>query len=239
LRKRRLGQLRGALLLAVAAVAVAIALTGGGIGGRSQIRLQRGEAVPGQTFIAQLFAGIPEHGNALGNPSAPVTLQEFADLQCPYCRAYAQDALPGLVTRYVRGGRVRMVFEDLAFIGADSRRAGLFAAAAGQQGRLWPLIELLYENQGVENTGFVSDAFLTRIGVAAGVDAGRALADRAAPAAAAALDDAHRLAAAQGISSTPTFRLGRTGGRLTSLQPSNFTTGDFTGPIDRALGSTR
>jgi hypothetical protein len=51
-----------------------------------------------------LFAGIEQRGAALGSPRAPVTLVEYADLQCPYCAQWARDALPTLVDDYVRAG---------------------------------------------------------------------------------------------------------------------------------------
>ena len=84
---------------------------------------------------AGLLRGIPQQGTALGSPDAPVTLVEYADLQCPYCAQWARDAFPELVRDYVRTGRVRIVFRGLAFLGPDSDAALRAALAAGQQRR--------------------------------------------------------------------------------------------------------
>src|SRR5262249_925128 len=65
---------------------------------------------PGATATAALFRGIPQRLNQLGNPNAKVTMVEFADPQCPYCRQYALDALPAIVREYVRSGKVKLVF---------------------------------------------------------------------------------------------------------------------------------
>jgi protein-disulfide isomerase len=59
-----------------------------------------------------------------------VTLVEFADLQCPFCAQYARDALPRLIDRYVRPGRIRMQLRLLSFIGPDSECAARVAAAS-------------------------------------------------------------------------------------------------------------
>jgi protein-disulfide isomerase len=68
-----------------------------------------------------LFAGIQQHGIVLGSPNAPVTLVEFADLQCPYCGEFARNALPQIVRDYVRTGRVKVAFQGLAFLGHSRR----------------------------------------------------------------------------------------------------------------------
>ena len=65
----------------------------------------------------------PRTGTAIGSPDAPVTLVEFADLQCPFCAQWATDAFPDLVEEYVRPGRLRIEFRGLAFIGPDSEKA--------------------------------------------------------------------------------------------------------------------
>src|SRR4051812_16106737 len=77
-----------------------------------------------------LFAGIAADGEALGSADAPVTLEEYADLQCPFCREFTATVLPTVVRDYVRTGKVRIVFRNLAFIGPDSLKAARVAAAA-------------------------------------------------------------------------------------------------------------
>ena len=112
---------------------------------------------------AAVFAGIPQHGNVLGSPKAPVTLVEYADLQCPYCGEFARNALPSLVNDYVRTGKVKLVFRGLAFVGPESETALRTVVAAGEQNRLWNVAHLMYSNQGPENTGWVNDTYLRSV----------------------------------------------------------------------------
>src|SRR5581483_3911667 len=92
-------------------------------------------ALPAAT--QKLFRGIPQTLNVLGDPKAPVTMVEFGDLQCPFCREYAIKALPAIVDEYVRPGKLKLVFTGLAFIGPDSEAALRATYAAGLQGKLW------------------------------------------------------------------------------------------------------
>src|SRR4051812_48259497 len=171
-----LSRLAPSRLLALAALCAALA--SGALVGAS--RLAAGadarvatavEPVDG-VGVAGLLRGIPQSGNVLGRPDAPVTLVEYADPQCPYCGIWARETFPTLVREYVRTGKVRIVWRGLAFVGADSRTALATAVAAGQQDRLFDVVALLYRNQGVENTGWVSDALLRRVGAAVpGLDA--------------------------------------------------------------------
>jgi protein-disulfide isomerase len=175
--------------------------------------------VAGAAESRALLAGIPQQGIALGRRDAPVTLVEFADLQCPFCAEWSRDALPELVRDYVRPGRVRIVFRGLAFIGQDSEEALRFALAAGEQGKLWNVVDLLYENQGGENEGWVTDDLLTAVGRAVpGLDVERALAERSGAAVDAELAEAETAASESGISGTPSFAVGRTGGTLRVLE---------------------
>ncbi len=169
-----------------------------------------------------LFAEIEQHGAALGSPDAPATLVEYADLQCPFCADWARDALPTLVEDYVRAGKLRIVFNGMAFIGPDSDKALRTALAAGRQNHLWDVVHGLYAQQGQENAGWVTDELVS--GIAAGVpalDIDALLALRFESSVATELERATAAAAAAGINSTPSFQVGPTGGALELVQISS------------------
>jgi protein-disulfide isomerase len=185
-------------------------------------------ATPGAAATIALFKGIPQQLNVLGKPSAPVTMVEFADLQCPFCRDYAVSALPALVTRYVRAGKAKFVFSGMHFIGPDSEKALRAVFAAGLQGRLWQFLDLLYKSQGAENSGWVTDDLLRSIGDSLpGFDTGKMLAGMSSPEVTNALAVADQQAQQASVNSTPTFFAGKTGATLehlgvTSLTPEAF-----------------
>jgi protein-disulfide isomerase len=166
-----------------------------------------------------LLAGIEQHGAALGAPRAPVTLVEYADLQCPFCAQWARDALPTLVERYVRAGTLRIVFRGLAFIGPDSDKALRTAVAAGRENHLWDLVHGLYLRQGAENSGWVTDDLVT--GIAAAVEGldGEALLDaRSERWVEPELKRTAAAAQAAGVHGTPSFQVGPTGRRLALVE---------------------
>jgi protein-disulfide isomerase len=201
--------------LAVAAV-LAAALIGASLVGASSDGRQDGGA-PAQQLAGDpaLLRGLPQDGAVLGSPDAPLTLVEYADLQCPFCAEWARRAFPVLVRDYVAPGRLRIEFRGLAFVGTDSEVALRTALAAGQQDRLWDVVHLLYANQGAENAGWVTQDLLDRIGTAVpGLHAGRMLGQRWTPLVDQQLTLASRAAERDGVSGTPTFLAGPTGGKL-------------------------
>ena len=93
----------------------------------------------------------------LGSPSAPVTLVEYVDLQCPYCQQFETQSMPTVIERYVRTGKLKVEARILAFIGPDSQRGRAAAIAAAKQNRMFNFVQLLYDNQAGENSGWLSD----------------------------------------------------------------------------------
>jgi protein-disulfide isomerase len=156
------------------------------------------------------LAGIPQHGVVLGSPRAPVTLVEFADLQCPYCGRFAREAMPTIVRDYVRTGKVRLVFEGLEFLGVDSDTALRAVLAAANQNHGWDMLDGLFQRQGGENTGWVTDGLVREVaGGIRGLDVPRLQRDAAGVDR--AIGAAQRLATRAHVDSTPTFLVGRTG----------------------------
>lgn len=234
--RQRLWILGGALALA-AVIVVVIALASGGSDTPTK---KAGEVVPGQAEANALFAGIPQDGITLGDPRAPITFVEFADLQCPFCREYTEKAMSTLVTDYVRTGKVKMMFRNVSFIGTDSARAAQMAAAAGLQNKLWPYIDIFYANQQQENSGYVTDDFLRKIGSGVrGLNVDRAMNDRGLPEIQRQLNEAQTEWQTNGFTGTPSFLLGPTGGRLDALQINDFNPSTFTSAIDKALANAR
>jgi protein-disulfide isomerase len=237
-RRRALTQLGAVLAGAAIVVVVLIALSSRGSDSTAK-KLAPGSAPAQSASIGAMFAGIPQQGQALGRAGAPVTLVEFADLKCPICREFSAQALPTLVQRYVRTGRLRIVFEPQTFVGSppgDSARAARFALAAGEQGRFWQFTELWYANQQDENTAYATDGYIRQI--ASGVDglnATKAFAARSSAATTTALTKASDRFDAAGFSGTPSFLLGRTGKAPKALNVSSFDPTQFSGPIDALL----
>jgi protein-disulfide isomerase len=111
----------------------------------------------------EAFAGIPQDGTRLGRDDAPVTIWLYEDFQCPACGQFARQTLPEVVERHVEPGDAKLISETLVFLGPDSVPAARAAFAAGQQDRYWQYAALLFENQGAENSGYVTDEFLTNL----------------------------------------------------------------------------
>ena len=193
--------------------------------------------LPAQSHqVERTLAGIPQRGFELGRAGAPATLVEFADPQCPFCGTFARDVLPTLVRRYVREGRLGVRLELLTFLGSDSERIGHLAAAAALQNRGWDLIELAYENQGDEGSGYATGEYLRRIAAATpGLDAGTALRQSQTEAAGRILDSATARAAALGVDSTPRFFLERLGKAPREVRPAELTPGAFEAAIGPRL----
>lgn len=162
-RRRRVVQLgSAAAFLAIAVLLVLIVI------GQSQS--DGGDTdLEGAGAARQELAGIPQQGLTLGDPGAPVTLVEFGDLQCPVCKGYAEEVIPGVIDSRVRGGEAKIEFRNFTIISEESIPAGAAAIAAGEQGRGWDFIELFYRNQGIERSGYVTDEFLAEIARGAGV----------------------------------------------------------------------
>jgi Thioredoxin len=233
-RRRRFGILGGVVLAAAAVVVVLILISSGG--SSSGNGGSAGRPLEHVSEVNSLFRGIPQSGRFLGRSDAPVTMVEYADLQCPFCAQYADNALPTVVNRYVRTGKVRLELRLIAIIGPDSQKARQMAGAAQLQNRLWNFAELFYRNQGEENSGYVTDPFLRLVarGVA-GLDVQRAFSDRNGAQVHRLLAENDAGAAARSVNSTPTFFAGRTGQSPAALSPSSLDASGFTGPLDQLL----
>jgi protein-disulfide isomerase len=153
----------GAVFLAIVAVVILIVVNGSKDSGGDAQNLE------GVASVDDLVGGIPQQELVLGDPKAKVELIEFGDLQCPVCKAYSEDFLPQIIEGQIKDGKAKISFRNFAFLGEQSAPAGAAALAAGSQGRGWQYLELFYRNQGIENSGYADDEFLTAVAKGAGV----------------------------------------------------------------------
>jgi len=172
----------------------------------------------------QVFALEPHR--TLGSSEAPVTMVEFSDFQCSFCRKFWAETLPRLKQTYVQNGRVRFAYQHFAVLGEPSVAAAQAAECAGEQGRFWPYHDKLFENQG--GSAF-ADSKLKRYALELGLDAAafaRCLDSRRHQQ---KIEDETRLGFQSGARGTPTFFLN--GRLLVGAQPFEV----FQAAIEEAL----
>ena len=110
------------------------------------------------------------NGNSLGDANAPVTMEVYADYQCPICGQFDRGTLKQIEDKYVKTGKVRIVFNHFAFIGDESTRAAEASECANAQGKFWEFTDTLFNNQAGENQGAFSDANLEKFAQQVGLD---------------------------------------------------------------------
>src|SRR5262249_52328750 len=84
-----------------------------------------------------------------GAATAPVTVYEMSDFQCPYCRRHAVEVLPELERLYIAAGKVRWVFINfpLTQLHPNASVAAEFAMCAAKAGKFWPIHDALFKYQ--------------------------------------------------------------------------------------------
>jgi protein-disulfide isomerase len=230
-------------VLVGAAVIVALLAVGGVLavkltGGSDPKPPPPGVALPGAGDVQRLLKGIPQSGNVLGSPTAPVTMVEYVDLQCPYCQQFETQAMPTVIERYVRSGKLKVEARVLAFIGPDSVRGQSAAIAAGDQDKQFNFIQLLYANQAGENGGWLSDDMVRSAAASIpGLDVDKLLAASDSDAIHAQAQTYVSQATADKVSGTPTLLVGQSGRTLTTVGLSSPTDlQSVADAIDAALG---
>jgi protein-disulfide isomerase len=101
----------------------------------------------------------------MGAADAPLTLVEFTDYQCPFCKRFHDRSWPELKAKYVDTGKLRYVIRDLPLgIHAQAMPAAIAARCAGEQGKFWPVHETLFESQATLSPDMIL-ATVKRLGV--------------------------------------------------------------------------
>ncbi len=239
-RRTRLTQLGAVVAVVAAGLVVVLIATGGGT--KPGIPTSKSGQSAVTKEVSALVGGIQQSANALGKPTAPVTLQYFGDLECPVCRAFTLSALPAIIQKWVRGGELRIEYRSME---TATREPEVFKAqqvaalAAGKQNKLWNFVETFYHEQGEEGTGYVTERYIQGIaGQVPGLNLAQWSADRADPALANQVASDGQAANGAGLNGTPGFLIGHSGGAMKQLEPSSYTeAGSFDAAIEKLLKS--
>ena len=161
-RKRRMTLLGIGVAVAAVIVVVAIVVSSGSTKSHpktSDVSANRATI----DNVNQELAGIPQAGMRLGKPTAPVKMTYYGDLECPVCQSFTLGALQNLIAKDVRSGKLQIDYKSLETATQDPsvfQQQQVAAYAAGKQNRGWHFIELFYNEQGQEGTGYVNEAYL-------------------------------------------------------------------------------
>lgn len=218
-RSRRLTIIGGVFGLALVAVIVAVVVSTSTSGTTS--------SASDADAVNARFQGIPQRGPELGEKNAPATIVEFADLKCPFCKEFTEGALPDLIENYVKSGKAKIIYRNLTFLdqstgNQDSTNAAKYNGAMGLQNKLWQFTDLFYLNQKDESTTFATQGFLEGLAKQVdGADPAKAWTNRDDKSIEAQLALADEQFSREGLTGTPSFLVGPTGGKLQQVTLSD------------------
>lgn len=165
--KRRRSQARQRTLWAVGIVTIAVAL--------SAVLIGLSNPPVGEIRAGRQLDRPQADRNAMGDPNAPVRVEEFSDFQCLYCRLFTEEQESNIVENYVKTGKVYFVYTPFSILdgqdqNGESKAAAQAAYCAADQGRFWEYHDILFANQNGENIGDFSDQRLIAFAETLGLD---------------------------------------------------------------------
>ena len=169
---------------------------------------------------------------AIGDPNAPVTIVEFSDFQCPFCRSFYSTTYQQIKENYVDKGLVRIVYRDFPLdFHAAARVSAMAAECADDQGRFWDYHDKLFDEQAKGGNGTITYgvAELKQWAADIGIDTGTFNACLDSQRHAAEVDADFEAGQRFGVSGTPSFIVNDR--RLVGAQPYS----TFEAVIEEAL----
>lgn len=112
------------------------------------VSLLSASALAQQIKKDEIFGYLAKDGPTRGSDKAPVTLVEFSDFRCSFCRKFWQTTLPLLDKNYISTGKVRFIYRHFAVLGKPSELAAQAAECAGEQGKFWEYHDKLFASAG-------------------------------------------------------------------------------------------
>jgi len=109
-------------------------------------------------YQALLDTTVSEADHIEGNEGAPVTIIEYSDFQCPYCKRFYQETFSNIETDYIDTGKVKIVFRHFPLsFHQNAETAAEGAECAGEQGKFWEMHNELFDSGSGDGTGLSAD----------------------------------------------------------------------------------
>ena len=166
-----------------------------------ETKLEKEQAEKLKTAIAENARDIYRDpvADVAGNPQGDITVVEFFDYNCGYCKRGLHD-----VIKLVESDpKVRVVFKELPILSKGSEEASRVAIAAGRQGKYWDVHKAMLEAKGVMN-----ETNALAIASKLGLDIDKLKKDMASPDVEAEIKKSEALAKKMGVNGTPHFLVG-------------------------------
>ncbi|HEV3319475.1 MAG TPA: thioredoxin domain-containing protein [Solirubrobacteraceae bacterium] len=175
--------------------------------------------------VSAVLVGIPQDGQTLGAPTAPVTLQVFAELEDPSSDSWFLNDLPAILREFVRTNRLKIEYRSFKTNTISSEtfvKQQAAALAAGAQNKLWNYVYTFYREQGKEYTPYVTENYLDNMArQVPALNIKQWDRDRNADPRIEQVVEEDQQGRADGNHVTPGYRIGRTGGALRYFTGSN------------------
>ena len=141
----------------------------------------------------------------LGDLNAPLTMVEFGDYQCTFCKKFFHETEESIITNYVETGKVKILFKDFIVVNEDSINAASAAHCANDQKMFWQYHSTLYNNWDGEGTGWASSEQLHQFASTLGLDMDKFSECMSKSKWKELVDSSHADGRTLGVDATPTF----------------------------------
>jgi len=117
---------------------------------RASTQIPQSTQQPTQPSAPQIIQVSLDDDPVKGNPEASLTIVEFSDFQCPFCKRFHQNTLPLILENYIDTGKVKFVYRDFPIVSIHPNGAvvtALAAECADEQGIFWQYHDKIFQNQ--------------------------------------------------------------------------------------------
>ncbi len=204
--------------IAIGAGAGLLLAAGLGIGLRTRAR--PAVAAPRDTVdVGSTPASLLLPQRTMGAARAPVTIYEFSDFQCPFCREFWEKTLPAIEHDYVKTGKAKLVFINFPIqqLHPNANTAHQFAMCAARQEKFWVYHDLLFRHQKAWEQLASPAEYFRALGDSAHVDQGALTTCLGTQTVDWVIRGDMQAASNAGVKSTPTFLVN--GGMLAGAAP--------------------